>query len=339
MITRQLGELKVSEMGLGCMGMSAYYEKDHDETTSIANIQAAYQAGVTLFDTADKYGDSEILLGKALRSVFDTARDSVVIATKCGFITKANGDVGLDLSPEHIQFSCQTSLEKMGLDYIDLFYLHRLPEASDLDASLQALAELIQAGKIKYFGVSEANATEIRQIYTYFKQQGLAHHFAAVQSEFSLFTQDPLHNGVIETCRELGIGFVPYSPLARALLTPPSKLNENTVFADDDFRSILPRFQGSNFKENLSIRDRLHQLAEKKQCTLPQLALAWVLAQGDFIVPIPGTRKIKNMIDNLGAVRLHLNQADLLEIAKIVGNGAEGERYTEAMRTVQNIKF
>ena len=338
MITRQLGELKVSAIGLGCMGMSAYYEKDHDEAASIANIQAAYQAGVTLFDTADKYGDSEILLGKALRSVFDTARDSVVIATKCGFITKANGDVGLDLSPEHIKFSCQTSLEKMGLDYIDLFYLHRLPEASGLEASLQALVELIQTGKIKYIGVSEASAAEIRQIHTYFKQHELAHHFAAVESEFSLLTQDPLHNGVIETCRELGIGFVPYSPLARALLTPPSKLNENTVFAEDDFRSILPRFQGDNFKANLSIRDRLNLLAEKKHCTLPQLALAWVLAQDNFIVPIPGTRKVKNMLDNLGAVAVKLNQDDLAEIAKIVSTGAEGPRYTAAMLQVQNIK-
>jgi aryl-alcohol dehydrogenase-like predicted oxidoreductase len=338
MITRQLGELEVSALGFGCMGMAAYYETDHTEADVIVNIQAAYAEGINFFDTADMYGNSEILLGKALHHVLCTQRDTLIIATKCGFIISPDGSRKLDLSAKHIKEACEKSLERLGIKMIDLFYLHRLPKREGLQESIDALIELFEKKKIRYIGVSEATAEDICLIHSYLKSKGLSHLFAAVQNELSLFSPEPLHNGVIQACKELGIGFVAYSPLSRGLLASANKFDQENGLSSDDFRNFLPRFQGENLKINLEIRDQLAVIAFRKKCSLPQLVLAWLLAQEDVIVPIPGTRKIKNMQDNIGSLQISLENKDFIEIANIIKSGANGSRYTPEMFQTQNIQ-
>ncbi|MDO8954755.1 MAG: aldo/keto reductase [Gammaproteobacteria bacterium] len=327
---------EVTALGLGCMSLSDYYEP-RDEIESIALIRHAYDAGVNFFDTAAVYGigHNEALIGKALREVFVTQRDSVIIATKCGLMP----DFNLDLSKESVIASCYASLKKLGLSYIDLLYLHRIPAThKELAQSIEGLIELLDEGVIKYIGLSEADAASIRYTYEYLESKGYARKFIAVQTELSLLTLDVKHNGVLQACKDLGIAFVPYSPLSRALLSPPGKIGKDIPFAEGDARPLfLPRFQGECFIANLAIRDALFEFAQVKGCTLPQLALAWVLAQGEFVIPIPGTRKIKHLEDNLGAMDIELSTAELEILDSIAGSGAKGLRYPEAIMRLNNI--
>ena len=332
----------VSRIGLGCMTMSPHhYQADYNDEVSIKNIQAAYEAGVNFFDTADMYGNghNEPLLGRALYTQLRNNRDTIVIGTKCGFVQDLEGNWGVDLSPEHIKKSCLGSLERLGIPYVDLYYLHRMPTGGreGLQKSLDALIELLKEKKIRHIGLSEANVEAIYFASTYLKEQGFPDAFVAVQSEFSVMSQGPLQDGVLQACRELGISFVPYSPLSRGLLT--EEMHENIAFDERDFRQYLPRFQEENFKSNLKVRDKLKELAKAKGCTLPQLALAWILAQGKEIIPIPGTRHTERLKNNLKASTLHLNPEDFADIEKIVSTSSiKGTRYASNMYTLQNIE-
>lgn len=332
----------VSAIGLGCMSMTGNYEADRDEAQSVQTILESYKLGVNFFDTADMYGNgsNELLLGRALHEELKKNRENIIIATKCGFITKTDQGLywGLDFSAKHIKTACADSLSRLGLHYIDVYYLHRQPTKDQFEESLQALVELLIEKKIRYIGLSEADANNIRNAHAFFARAGFPDKLVAVQSEFSLLTQDPLHNDVLATCEELGISFVPYSPLSRALLTPADKISEAFDFAEGDFRAALPRFQGENFKSNLAIRDELAKIAEMKTCSLPQLALAWVIAQGTSVIPIPGTRHLKHVKDNLGALNIVLTKQDMVAISRIVGNGGNGLRYTQELLKMQNIE-
>ncbi|HQS85006.1 MAG TPA: aldo/keto reductase [Alphaproteobacteria bacterium] len=322
----------VSRIGFGCMGMSANYEADHEDDESAYTLQKAYEAGVNFFDTADMYGDghNEALLGEALRYPLENHRKHIVIATKCGFVRHPETVWRVDVSPSHIKQACLASLKRLGITYIDLYYLHRCPAGGTetIKASLDALVELLKSEKIKYVGLSEADEATIRFADQYLKDQGFPQALAAVQSEFSLFTQGPLKNGVLKTCEEIGLNFIPYSPLSRGLLT--KKMNAHVKFDEGDFRQCLPRFQGENFENNLKIRDKLIEFAKTNNCTLTQLSLAWLLAQSACVVPIPGTRYLKNLKSNLGSLTVNLTEEDLISIEKIV-SGVKGTRYPEAL--------
>ena len=332
----------VSRMGFGCMGMSANYEADHADDESTYTLQKAYEAGINFFDTADMYGDghNEALLGEALRSPLEKNRDHLVIATKCGFVRHPETVWCVDVSPEHIKQSCQDSLVRLGISYIDLYYLHSVPAGGTeaLKKSLEALVELLKAGKIKHVGLSEADVESIRFAHQYFKDVGFPNAFSAVQNEFSLFTQISLKDDVLKTCEELGLSFIPYSPLARGFLT--EKMHANIKFDEGDFRQYLPRFQGENFENNLKIRDQLIEFSKTKSCTISQLALAWLLAQSKCVIPIPGTRYIKNLKNNLESLSITLTEDDLATIDTIISSlGVKGTRYAEEMYEPQNIKF
>ncbi len=332
-------------MGLGLMGLSGNYGAGLGDKEFIELIHGALNLGVRIFDTADAYdrsvgdevkagasGHNERLLGKALGNS-GIHRENYFIATKCGFLTS---DWSLDLSPKHILEACEQSLKNLHTPYIDLFYIHRVPlETVELNHALDALAKLIKEGKIHFAGLSEANAAQIRHAHEHFNKIGLPKALLAVENEFSIFSPHHLYDGVIDTCRELGIAFVPYSPLARGMLTEAMK--PDTRFGEGDFRALLPRFQGDNFRFNLAMRDRLAEYARKKGCTLPQLALAWVMAQSSFIFPIPGTRNLARLAENLGALQVHLTAKDLEQIHSIVPEGARGDRYTPEMRKTQNL--
>lgn len=327
MKTRKLGsDLTVSALGLGCMGMSHAYTPSNDERASVATLERAVELGVTLFDTAEVYGPftNEILVGKALKR----HRDKVVIATKFGFkidATKADKDamVGTDSRPEHVKAVADASLKRLGVEVIDLFYQHRVDPAVPIEDTIGAMADLVKAGKIRAIGMSEASAETLRRAHK-------VHPIAALQSEYSLWTRDVEENGVLETCRELGIGFVPFSPLGRGALTGALKTMEG--LSENDFRRGLPRFQAENFEANLKLVALLEDMAAAKGVTAAQLALAWVLAQGDFIVPIPGTTKIANLEKNIAAADIVLSAekakalGDLLSPAKVAG-----ARYPDAM--------
>jgi aryl-alcohol dehydrogenase-like predicted oxidoreductase len=329
-------------MGLGCMTMSPHhYQADYNDEVSIKNIQTAYEAGVNFFDTADMYGDghNEPLLGKALYTYLRENRDNIVIGTKCGFVQDPEGNWGVNLSPEHIKEACQASLERLGISYVDLYYLHRLPTGgiAGFQKSLDALIELLKEKKIKHVGLSEANAEAIHFAANYLKEQGFPDAFIAVQTEFSIMSQGPLQDGVLKACRELGLSFVPYSPLSRGLLT--EEMHESITFDEGDFRQYLPRFQEENFRNNLKLRDALREFSIIKKCSLPQLALAWLLAQGNEIIPIPGTRHIERLKSNLEAINIDLTSEDLAEIENIVSSlKIKGTRYAANMYTLQNIK-
>lgn len=328
---RQLGTLDVSALGLGCMGMSHAYGPSGDETAAIDTLHRAVDLGITLFDTAEVYGPyrNEILLGKALKPV----RDKVVIATKFGFRidpAKPSAEMitGTDSRPENVRAVAEASLKRLGIEVIDLYYQHRVDPAVPIEETVGAMAELVQAGKVKALGLSEAGSETIRRAHA-------VHPIAAVQSEYSLWTRDVEENGVLETCRTLGIGFVPFSPLGRGVLT--GALKKLDGLADDDFRRSLPRFAAENFDANLALVALLEEMAAEKGVAPAQLALAWVLAQGDFIVPIPGASKVPHLEQNAAAAEIVLTPeeaarlGDLLSPAKVAGG-----RYSQRMASMAN---
>lgn len=330
MQNRKLGSgLSVSAIGLGCMGMTYAYGGQEEEK-SIETLRRAVDLGVTFFDTAEVYGpfDNEILLGKAFKGL----RDKVVIATKFGFtFQKSPGPglspiTGVDSRPEHVKEVADASLKRLGIDVIDLYYQHRVDPHVPIEDTVGAMAELVKAGKVRALGLSEAGSATIRRAHK-------VHPIAAVQSEYSLWTRDP-EADVLATCRELGIGFVPYSPLGRGFLAGAIRSAE--TLADNDWRRTQPRFQADTIKANLSLVETLEALARDKGVTAAQLALAWVLHQGDFIVPIPGVRKIKHLEENIGAVSVTLTPKELAAIAAAVPKEAvAGKRYTdEALKLV-----
>src|SRR5689334_1118992 len=291
--TRTLGTaspLTVSTLGLGCMGMSEFYGTG-DEQQGIETIHRALELGVTFLDTADMYGPftNERLVGKAIAD----RRDRVVLATKFGNERREDGSwVGINGKPEYVRAACDASLQRLGVDHIDLYYQHRVDKTVPIEETVGAMAELVQAGKVKHLGLSEASADTIRRAHA-------VHPITALQTEYSLWEREP-ETKVFPVLAELGIGFVPYSPLGRGFLT--GQLRSEDDFAPDDFRRHSPRFQGENFTRNLELVDRVKELADRKQCTPGQLALAWLLAQGEHIVPIPGTKKRERLRENLGAV-------------------------------------
>ncbi|XUY26956.1 aldo/keto reductase [Agrobacterium sp. rho-8.1] len=332
MQNRILGDnLSVSALGLGCMGMSHAYSPSADESGSIATLHRAVELGVTFFDTAEVYGPytNEVLVGKGLKPF----RDKVTIATKFGFridASKPSGQmmVGTDSRPENVHAAAEASLKRLGVEVIDLFYQHRVDPNVPIEETVGAMAELVQAGKIRHLGLSEANAATIRKAHA-------THPITALQSEYSLWTRDVEQNGVLDTCRELGIGFVPFSPLGRGVLT--GALKNLDGLSDTDFRRSLPRFQAENFDANLALITLLEDMAAQKGIEAGQLALAWVMAQGDFIVPIPGTTKIANLEKNVAAANVSLSAeeaqklGDLLSPAKVSGG-----RYPEQMAAMAN---
>ncbi|RCS25144.1 aldo/keto reductase [Phyllobacterium salinisoli] len=330
MKTRKLGnELTVSAVGLGCMGMSFAYG-GQDEKDAIRTLHRAVEIGVTFFDTAEVYGpfENEKLVGKALKDV----RDRVVIATKFGFRidpTKQGGEgiIGLDSRPENVKAVAEASLKRLGIDVIDLFYQHRVDPDVPIEDTVGAMAELVREGKIRALGLSEASAATIRRAHA-------VHPIAAVQSEYSLQTREP-EDDVFDTCRELGIGFVPYSPLGRGLLT--GTIRKADELGADDWRKSQPRFQADNLAANVALVDTLEEIARAKNVTTAQLALAWVLHQGDFIVPIPGARKIKHLEENVAAADVVLGRDEIAKIGEALSpSRVVGERYSEAMLALVN---
>ncbi|MBV9079382.1 MAG: aldo/keto reductase [Methylobacteriaceae bacterium] len=323
MRTRKLGpDLTVSAIGLGCMGMSFAYG-GQDEADALRTLGRAVELGVTFFDTAEMYGpfDNEVLVGKALRPV----RDRVVIATKFGFKISETGVgreriAGLDSRPEHVKAVADASLKRLGVEVIDLFYQHRVDPAVPIEDTVGAMAELVRAGKVRALGLSEASAATIRRAHA-------VHPIAAVQSEYSLWTREP-EAEVLPTCRELGIGFVPYSPLGRGFLT--GAIKDPSSLGADDFRRTMPRFAQENFDGNLALVAELERIAAAKGVTAAQLALAWGLAQGDDIVPIPGARRIVHLEQNAAAADLALGPEDLAAIAAALpATAVAGARYNE----------
>ena len=321
MQTRQLSGLKVSAIGLGCMGMSEFYGP-RDESEAIATIHRALDLGVTLLDTADMYGPytNEELVGRAIRG----RRDHVVLATKCGIVRDPNNKMvrGIDGSADYIRAACDGSLKRLGVDHVDLYQLHRVDPKVPIEESVAAMADLVRAGKTRFIGLSEAASETLRRACK-------VHQLASVQSEYSLWSRDP-EDDVLATCRDLGVGFLAYSPLGRGFLTGQIKRFED--LAHDDYRRHSPRFQGENFQKNLQLVRRIEEIAAAKGCKPSQLALAWLMAQGDFIVPIPGTKRRTYLEENLGALSVHLSKQDLARIDDVAPHGAAvGLRYPEAM--------
>lgn len=307
---RKLGDLTVSALGLGCMGMSLGYGQ-FDDQQSIRVLHHAIEKGVTLLDTSDLYGDghNEVLIKKALSNV---SRDKVIVATKCGFVELGK----VDGSPSHIKKACDASLSRLGVDIIDLYYLHRADKSVPIEESIGAFADLVAAGKIRYLGLSEVTVPTL-------KRAASVHPITALQSEYSLWERRPEQNGVLKACEELGIGFVPYSPLGRGFLS--GQYRNTNKLEDDDFRRLLPKFNGDYLEHNLKLVDKLISFANDKQCTPAQLALAWLLAQHETIVPIPGTRSIKRLDENLGALDITLSPSDVNEMNKWIHT--IGEQY------------
>jgi len=320
MDTRTLGSqgLTVSAEGLGCMGMSAWYGA-FDDAESTATLHRALDLGITLLDTADVYGP--LTNERLLSGVLATRRDEIVLATKFGNELGADGTRtgGVNGRPDYIRSSVDGSLQRLGIDTIDLYYQHRVDPQTPVEETFGALGELVAAGKVRYVGISEAAPETIRRAHA-------THPLTAVQTEYSLFTRDVEDDGVLATVRELGIGFVPYSPLGRGFLS--GKYRSIDDFSDDDFRRTSPRFQGENFAKNLEVLDRVVGIAQAKGVTPSQLALAWVLAQGEDVVPIPGTRRIVNLEENAAAVDITLTAEELAAIADAAPVGVTaGERY------------
>jgi aryl-alcohol dehydrogenase-like predicted oxidoreductase len=317
MQTRKLKDLEVSILGLGCMGMSEFYgETNWNDATK--TIRRAYELGINFFDTADiyGYGDNEKLLGQAIKDI----RDKVVIASKCGIMRDINDPTarGVNNAPEYIKKACEGSLERLGTSYIDIYYLHRIDAETPIEVSVAALAELVKEGKIRHIGLSEVDVDTI-------KRAQAIHPVTAIQTEYSLWSRGP-EADVIPLCRELNIGFVPYSPLGRGFLTGNIK-NINNLDSND-FRRTLPRFAETNINSNLQIIAGLEIIAKEKKCSTAQLALAWVLAQGNDLVPIPGTKRIKYLEENIATLNIELSSKEIIRLNEIVPvNTANGERY------------
>ena len=318
METRRLGQgLEVGALGLGCMGMSDFYGP-RDEGEAIATLHRALDLGVTLLDTSDVYGPhtNEELLGRALRG---RPRDSYVLATKFGIVRGADpGLRGVNGRPEYVRACCDASLKRLGLETIDLYYQHRVDPNTPIEETVGAMAELVRAGKVRHLGLSEASAATLRRAHA-------VHPITAVQSEYSLWTRD--HEAVtLPACRELGVGFVAYSPLGRGFLT--GRLRAVDDLAADDWRRASPRFQPGNFEANLALARHVEALAAEKGCTAPQLALAWVLGRGDDVVPIPGTKRVCYLEENLKALSVRLTPADFERLERLFPVGvAQGDRY------------
>jgi aryl-alcohol dehydrogenase-like predicted oxidoreductase len=312
---------EVSALGLGCMGMSEFYGP-RDDAESIATIHHALDQGLDLLDTADMYGPyiNEELVGRAIAG----RRDEVVLATKFGFVRDPADPSKrqVDGSPKHVREACEASLKRLGVETVDLYYLHRADARVPIEETVGAMADLVKAGKVRFLGLSEVSPDTL-------ERASRVHPIAALQSEYSLWTRDP-EDGALDACRRLGIGFVAYSPLGRGFLTGAIRTPDD--FAADDYRRMNPRFQGENFARNLALVDTVSAIARDKRCTPAQLALAWVLAQGEDIVPIPGTKRRKYLSENIGALAVQLSAEELARIdSTFPRTGVRGERYAPAM--------
>ncbi len=326
MQTRTLGPdgPHVSALGLGCMGMSEFYGA-RDDAESIEVIRHALDAGLNFLDTADIYGPhtNELLVGKAIQG----RRDEVFLATKFGIMRDPADPTkrGVNGRPEYLRAACDASLKRLGVDHVDLYYQHRVDPDTPIEDTVGAMADLVRAGKVRFIGLSEPSAQTIERAHK-------IHPVTAVQSEYSLWTRDP-EDGILQACERHGIGFVPYSPLGRGFLTGAIKSPDD--FDEDDYRRRSPRFMGDNFAKNIELVDKVRALAADKGCTPAQLALAWVLAQGPHLVPIPGTKRIKYLDENLGALDVALSNADMAAIDAIFPrDAAAGERYQASMMSL-----
>ena len=320
MQTRFLGKLKTSAMGLGCMGMSEFYGAT-DDAESTSTIHRALELGITLLDTSDMYGPhiNEELIGKAIKG----KRNQVVIATKFGIVRDPVNPALRSISgkPDYVRSSCEGSLKRLGVDTIDLYYIHRIDPNTPIEDTVGEMSRLVSEGKIRFLGLSEAGIQTIRRAHK-------VHPISALQTEYSLWSREP-EEELLDVCKELGIGFVAYSPLGRGFLTGQVKTVDD--FAPNDFRRVSPRFQGENFQKNIDLVNQIIKMAESKGCTPSQLALAWVMAQSEIIVPIPGTKRRKYLEDNAGALNVTLTKEDLDRINEVAPLGAaSGLRYPEA---------